>query len=369
MNDDKNLTGENQQSEEEPTNEKIPLWLQGLDDEAKDQNPEAPLEKAKTDDSWMKEHDQHGDDLIGNGDDLATTNKEIHLPDWIREDSEIVDGEAIFQDISDDNPDYSEVEDIPKKVSSTEIELDDEQSSNEPTDHGFIDISELNMDDTREPMQFIPIEEEDVNEELPAWLHDMINDQPDQPVFQDENAQMEGQIREESEGVSTNQIAERHTDEQPWQEIPTSDNQSFPGPERDLIGEKLPEHPVEDITKPVQIEPGTSDEWVQVDEFIELPEDLDPFERAESMLDDGTITPAIELLTQELASSPSEDYSTKLQTLIDSFAGRSEKIRSALLELQGDIALNNNDPSSAFQAYAQALESLLSDKEVTDGTY
>lgn len=368
MNDDNNLTNENQPSGEEPTKDKIPLWLQGLDDDVKGESTDLPEELSNTEDSWLKELDQKGEEIVDNGDAQAKTNKEVQLPDWIRENAELETEEPLAHDLSKDSDEKTADEAVLFKVSSTEYETDKEIPPNEPADRGFIEISELDMDDTREPVQFIPIEEEDVNEELPAWLHDMINDQPDQPVIQDEKEQMEQQIIENEQIISDQKHTDLDPKEETWQEIPTADDQGFHEPEQSLKGEEFSELPTEEITKPVQIEPGTSDEWVRVEEAFVLQEDQDAIERVEALLNEGNVISAIEMLTQELEGSPSEDGLIKLQTLINKFTGRSEKKYSALLELKGDVALKMNDLSGAFQAYAQALETLLSKKEVEDGT-
>jgi len=369
MNDDNNLTNENQPSGEEPTKDKIPLWLQGLDDEVKEESTDLPEELENTEDSWVKEIDQEGEELVDNGDTQAKANKEVQLPDWIRENDELKAEEPVANDLSKDSDEKTADENAPLRVSSTEFEPNEEElPQNEPTDHGFIDISELDMEDSRDPVQFIPIEEEDVNEELPAWLHDMINDQPDHPIAQTAQEEFEENLEQDQPEITSEQRPDLKTKDDQWQEITTVKDNGLPVQEDADIGEQFSEQFEEEVTKPVQIESGTADEWIQVNEDFVLTEDQNTFGSAKALLDQGNLTAAIEILSGALEGSPSKDDLDKIQSIIDNAAEKSEEEKSALLELKGDVALKLNDPSGAFQAYAQALKTLLSQKEVEDGT-
>lgn len=367
MNDDKNSTNENHPSGGEPTKDKIPLWLQGLNDEDKDEAINLPVEQANAEDSWVKEIEQEVEELVDNGDTQSKANKEVQLPDWILENAEAETEEPVSNDLLGEGEEKTEDEDLPLEALSNAIEPDAELAPNEHTDHGFIDISELDMEASREPVQFIPIEEEDVNEELPAWLHDMINDQPDQPVIQTEKEHMEQQLKENEQATAEQAQADLETKQETWQEITTVDDQGFTEQEQAISIKQFSEQFDEDVTKPVQIEPGSSDEWVQVEDASIFTEEQNPFERAEAMLNQGNFNGAIALFRQQLEQSPIEEDLDKIQTLIDNSIDESGSEKSALLELKGDVALKKNDPSGAFQGYSQALKALLLNQEVEDG--
>jgi len=367
MNDDKNSTNENQPSSEEPTKEKIPLWLQGLEDEDRDETINLPEEEVNTEGSWVKEIEQEDDELVSGGDTLSRANKEVQLPDWIRENAEYQADEPVSNDLSRKGEEETQDKNDSLRAATNGTESDEELPANESTDHGFIDISELEMEDSREPVQFIPIEEEDVNEELPAWLHDMINDQPDQSVIHTEKKDMDMQLKNSEQEMAEGSQTDLETKEETWQEISTAEEQGLTENDQPFKGEQYSEITDEEITKPVQVEPGQPEEWVQVEEAFVFPEDKNIFERAEALLIQGNITDGIELLSQELEGSPSEDDLKKIQTMIDNFPEKSGKEKMTLLEFKGDLALKMNDPSGAFKAYSQALKTLLSQKEVKDG--
>ena len=367
MNDDKNSTNENQPSNEEPTKDKIPLWLQGLEDEDQDETINLPEEESNTEGSWVKEIEQDDEEIVNGGDTLSRANNEVQLPDWIRENAEYQADEPVSNDLSRKGEEETQDKNDSLRTATIATEPDEELPANEPTDHGFIDISELEMDDSREPVQFIPIEEEDVNEELPAWLHDMINDQPDQSVIHTEKKDMYMQLKNSELEMAEGSQADLETKEETWQEISTAEELGLTETDQPFKGEQYSEITDEEITKPVQVEPGLPEEWVQVEEVIVLSEEKNIFERAEVLLIQGNITEAIEFLSQELEDSPSEDDLKKIQTLIDNFPEKSGKEKMTLLEFKGDLALKMNDPSGAFKAYSQALKTLLSQKEVKDG--
>jgi len=366
MNDDKNSTDKNQPSSEEPIKDKIPLWLQGLEDEDRNETINLPEEEANTEGSWVKEIEQEDEELVNGGDTHSKANKEVQLPDWIRENAEYQADEPVSNDLSRQGEEETQDKDDSLRTATIATEPDEELPANEPTDNGFIDISELEMEDSRTPVQFIPIEEEDVNEELPAWLHDMINDQPDQSVIHIEKEDMDMQLKNSEQEKAEGSQADLETKEETWQEVSTAEEQGLTENDQPFKGEQYSEITDKEITKPVQVELGQPEEWVQVEEAFILPEVKNIFERSEALLIQGNITEAIELLSQELEGSPSEDDLKKIQTLIDNFPEKSGKDKMKLLEFKGDLALKMNDPATAFKAYSQALKTLLSQKEVND---
>lgn len=366
MNDDKDLTNGNQQSEDENPKDKIPLWLQGLEEPEDDRTNETE-EREINADSWVNEIENE-DEMIESDEDLqANANKGIQLPEWIRENPEFENNEQVSNDLSEEAPikirDDFDIEMEP----DDKIGLEEDFSENEPTEDGFIDISELDTESPREPVQFIPIEEDDVSEELPVWLHDMITDQPEEPQIYNEPMLGE-EIKDEEVVLEEQEKVELESKEGNWQEITTAEDQVQSASQLASDEEQFLEILDEEITKPVMIDAVISDELHQED--VEIPpveEGKDALERAKTMMAQGEILSAIDFIRQHLDKQPSQGELDEIQNWIGDAIGSNPDKKCDLLELQGDVALRNNEPDQAFYAYSQALKTLLSNKEVNNG--
>lgn len=197
MEDDTYKNDDNQdQPEEHHPQDDVPLWLQGLQ-EPESEEDEKPESKSKSrtegSDSWIKEIDQTSDE----NDDLAQLS-DIHpiedddLPEWLKEltESELENSQIQAQVIEE----FEEPQDITPEATSgadeitpnetAELEthgqiedrLIEDNLEEGPTDQGFIEISDFEIDKPGEIDYPVQIQEEYINKdkELPQWLKEMI---------------------------------------------------------------------------------------------------------------------------------------------------------------------------------------------------
>jgi hypothetical protein len=367
MNDHKDLNNGNSQSEDESKKDKIPLWLQGLE-ESEDNSVNHVEGKSSFDDSWVKEIDPNDEHLDSNKDAHVQANKEIQLPEWIRENPDYETEKTGNRDLEEE-PAQNIQDDFAKEIIS-EGDLTSENGfpNDKPSTEGFIDISELDTEKHRESVQFIPIEEDDISEELPEWLHDMITDHPEETslpsVFNDVD-----QTDENEEFILVDQESlDLEPKEEPWQEITSVEEQD----QMDQVSITSTKPSLElfndDVTKPVKIEPKYYE--MKIEEDFESTPDIGEtsLERTKTLLDQNDIPSAIELFRQHLEQEPTQDDLETMLNSIETYMDNNVVDNCELLELKGDVALKKNEPEQAFLAYSQALKTLLSNNEVNDET-
>ncbi len=367
MNDHKDMNNGNPQSDDKSKKEKIPLWLQGLEDSEENSINHAEG-KSSFDDSWVKEIDPNDEDLDSDKDAQVQANKEIQLPEWIQENPDYETEKTITRNLPEEPAERIQDDFAKEIISEGDLTSENGFLENKPSAEDFIDISELDSEKPRESVQFIPIEEDDISEELPEWLHDMITDQPEESSLPSELSDGEQTDENEDFIIVDQESVDLEPKEEPWQEITSIEKHDQMDQVPITSAEPSLEQFNDDVTKPFKIEP----EYYEV----KIEEDLDSspkmeetsLEQAKTFLDQNDIPSAIGLFRQHLEQEPTQDDLETMLKWIDAYMDNNLADNCDLLELKGDVAFEKDEPEQAFLAYSIALKTLLSNNEVNDET-
>jgi uncharacterized protein (DUF2267 family) len=336
-----------------------------------------------------------------NTDDPEDT--ENDLPDWLIDLSKEEHGplpnqhDSIQEEITNENKDSgSEIQPSFQSEITDEIEVYQPPNTNtpEPIEHvigkaseEYVEISDLNLAQTEDPEQSLS-DDEQINEEgLPPWLQDMIAEPGDEtPPVNAETATSDvieapkPQIDDQKPTKDNQDLTEDHDketikpDSTPQQETlgneKSTDEKTIPvTPLQDQVIEPIPEITPDEFPPPEQ-------------DIIEDPEQLDvlpnPYELeqlkpsddvpktlsiAKIHLDHGEYNSAMEIINTYIDQS---DYLEEIYDWLTEIVNNGGKNNIAIWESIGDIALKQGKSEDAFNAYAKAIKSLLTDHEDSD---
>ena len=472
MKNENNQNTSGSQKDENSHNEKIPLWLQGLQEHKdEDTNPievEKPSAEARSSELPVETptaENHPSDDHIN----LKGTTPEGNLqPDWLSELADIDPARPPVLDQQDKELALSEAEelrqslvqgkepqefelspipseDIPKEVDEAfedlppleeEIELREPEEMNEafvdhPADEEEHDVHQPEEVEITEAEEETRLEEaQPQDEDLPPWLQEMITEsqEPEQTVLKEEENQEAAMLADEptepievmdeplpqAELEPDEKISEETVDEfefeqpevdydklevleeiQPMQEFELDEQEitSEPPPSEwvpeqavvdeinfqdEPLAEEIPAVRAEGDTHPMDmIEPESEEE---IPSFEEQPEDLiesefTPVEyeeeeststlpedllKAKEMLFSGDIDQALSLIR---SSGDQSAFRCEIKTWLVDAAQAIEKPNTDFWELLGDLALEEEQPDLAFNAYSNAIQSLLKKNE------
>lgn len=131
--------------------------------------------------------------------------------------------------------------------------------------------------------------------------------------------------------------------------------------EEGLIAEEIAEL-IEEAPGSEALPPSEEIEQEVVEESPEF-KDTDPFDRAKQYLEQGQISDALPIINDLVEDS---DHLAQLDVWLKEFAESDTTKTSEVMETLGDIALKQNKPDVALDAYAKALKLLLENNEVSD---
>ena len=297
-------------------NRDIPLWLQGLEEPIKENNDDesSPHEASST---WVQEE------------------KTIDIPHQ---------AEA---------PPPSETNHIPQPDDEgpfEEMPLDENI-----IEEGFIEISELNLDSApaRQPDEnLIPDEEE-----LPSWLHEMIEEEPNLPEEEylvSIPSPIDEVIDEPTEPVDITQETILNIYDEPVIETEIS---------MDSLEEIFENEPA--LSKP-EDEPS-EDIQDEGDDEISTQEPPRMLTFAKYLLDEGETTRAIEIFTSFM-EQPGCRENIKIW-LNEAVNDSQHSEDSEIWESLGDIAMQEGDSERALCAYTKAFNILISLKKEDHETH
>ena len=390
MDNDDALENNQSEQEKESPQEDIPLWLQGIEDleGIEDTNPVETSANAK--DAWVKEISEElnetSDSLF---DDDEKQLAQSQLPEWLREASEEESKPSTQKDSSeiekteppievDPNLKVSESETVDQGFVelasphlSTDQEIDETASQEEPAEDEFIEIPTLV---TESPQDQEAHQQIDNGDELPQWLQEMISE----PV---ENTDEDTEV-----GIAGNELDDLTTmyperiEEVVSQQIEDSDREipqtvidtSEPEGDQEVL-EKIDEITQEDETKPVDLQPVLEEtpkhevEQAEIERTLSDEQDH-PLDFAKYQFDQGNIEQALEIFASLKDRPDNLQYLDKMEQILIEEVNHSAKDATDAWELLGDIALQNNKPDKAFMAFKQAIQLLLKSKEDKHGT-
>ena len=275
------------ESEDESSNEPIPLWLQGLDNAASEEEQNEQQEDTQpfqVESDWQQEEPETEEEAP-QSDELREPKlkKRESLPDWLVELSKFDTVESIVEKLDNEKKlsDELGMEDTTSEPVEVFEEIDiinfDEEPRSEqvidqqitPEDHEeFIDLSDLDLREIDQPEEQLQPERNN-EESLPGWLQEMI-EEPEE-TLQEEIAPSEEpeptfELKEETQPVEIT-------------------------PQPDLWEEEIPESAfdIEDALRESQIPIDEQSEEAVFDEITEIEEWPSP-EQAEEAAEEYEIT-------------------------------------------------------------------------------
>ncbi len=316
--DNENNINDLPESEDKSSSEPIPLWLQGLDNTASEEEQNDQQEDTQpfqVESDWQQEEPE-AEEEAPQSEEIPEPKlkKRESLPDWLVELSKFDTVESIVekkenekkqsnqQEIEETTPEQDEVfEEI--DIINFEEEPLSEQVINQqitPEDHEeFIDLSDLDLREIDQPEQ--QLQPEHKNEDsLPGWLQEMI-EEPEESLH-----------KETAPSAEPEPTFELKEDTQPV-EI---------SPEHDFWEEEIPESAfdIEDALRESQIPIEEQTEDAIFDEFTEIEEWPSPEQSEEAAeefeitanaetFEEYEITDEVEPEFEEIVETePAEDY-------------------------------------------------------------
>lgn len=354
-NKEQNESKKNGQNQGRTPEDEIPLWLQGLEEpkseEIKDLDSEIQNEINQSDDDWVRE--------------TTRESEPSQYEHFISEEETPIRNQTSYQQ-------------------ETEFEQPEEQPSfaNEVLDYpqdedNFMEISDLNI--SADPVPAFEMKEEMIpdDEELPDWLHEMIEEESEQPS----KNLMSSFIENEDKDEPTEPVVITHETQAEVFE-PTDSLQEASIEELDQVlhqeetstkeQELLNEQELGSITAPTDfMEPEEFQKQTDVDAFpgptpteiskqddVETPKTL---RFAKFLLDQGDYRQAMEII-RTYTDKPA--YLEKIKHWLTEAVADGSDMISDVWECLGDIALDEGDPEEAIAAYTKAITILLHSTEV-----
>lgn len=304
------------------------------------------------------------------------------IPLWLQGLDEPMTGEKPPEEVIESKPAGSRSEEekpaVPPQASDM---LDEQDGAAVPTDdEGFIEISgfDLNSEQAQEDNEEILPEEE----ELPEWLHEMIEETPGSSVEET----MISVISEPEEVAPTPVTLEEVVDEvvnEPTepvditQETPAEIEEGLVEPlevpfepmEGNIVEEILEEIIIEEPEEPESMEaiqPETPEEFdleIEDDEVVEEKEIPRALLFGKFLLEQGDTKQAVEIFNSYIDQSV---YKDQIKEWLINAGYDNTSISSDLWESLGDIEMHDGNAEQAFVAYTKAIDILLSSIKGSD---
>lgn len=360
----------------------IPRWLQGFkDNEPDDTQPIAQEENSA--DAWVPEVGEPeighvGEDKVEADDDSALPHSESkdHRIEEISEETQSLDdrvehpGEQIsgvddMVDLPDDISINDEIE-IGNMLEEEMLQAINPSDDDLPSPEGFVDISGLDVSELPErPI----LDDEPLRQgDLPEWLQEMITEGEElQPEFLSSASIDYHDMPDEPLEITSN-LPDDEVDPLHYEPVPEEGQTDF----------EMPESKPEFDTEITIAEEETSPLSMPIEEDVRLQaEDGPDFEddpitnkdlhlaRIKEFLDDGNFDEAAPFISALLEE---ESHLDELELWLNEAVDRDRETSSQALEVLGDIALKQNKPTDAFNAYAKAIKQLLVNDEAFDET-
>jgi hypothetical protein len=320
INDDNNLSDKDKEHQKQTSKDDIPLWLQGL-------------------------HDAENKNL--SSDENENNQNEA---DWVKESTKRISNSPTIQDAktgesendqaqASQSKDQSREEKYNKSNHVEETDLNkDEHQNYQPEQDDFVEISELDLKENHTPSH--ETEEEIILEgdDLPEWLHEMIVEEPEIVSGEVNPSSIE---RQEVQDEPTEPVD--ITQEIPVEpKEPSVDQSNIP-----VVIEESPSTPEIDTTlADIPAEEPMSEQ-------LDTPKTL---KFAKFLLDQGDYRQAMEIIKTYI-DKPA--YIGKIKNWLTDAVNNGANQNSDIWETLGDIALRENDPDHALDAYTKAIDILL----------
>jgi hypothetical protein len=365
----------NEKPEGEP--EEIPYWLQGFEEDIPDKT--TPIEPdAKESETWIKESA-----ILPSEEDIPPDSV---LDEVGKEEEEGSEDESSFENeitgaVDDEEvTDEIEIDAIPADEIAEPVEPEPDEL---PSPEGFVDISDLDLPEPPHQEDEAILDVEAKQGQLPEWLQEMISEPETSEIKETELAQLpeEESVEESIDEMEINWEKE-HLEEEILEDEILEDE---PTPLEDVVEIEITEidqdldvgltiadedtAPIstiktEDISsdkeEPESIEPE-SDETQS--ELSETSEEKNPLDDLKTYLDQNNMQMALEIINH--LDDETTDFDEITHLLITA-AENDAQNKCNLLEAVGDIAMKQEKPHEAFEAYTKAIGYLLANNEGDD---
>lgn len=443
---------------DEPPKEEIPLWLQGMEESQNDETKPIDAKSEQTG-NWIRETEDInaesvGEDRSDSPDSASVFETEIGLgafdetPQPGHTEGVPENGETMADEIADGIDDHEITEEFVVESLTEQPPYDDNDSDLEEftPDEGFVDISQFGLDQqTGDAVEFI--DDESLREgDLPEWLQEMIAESEQDsieeadvgveeeliipaPSEESQDSSIQKDIPEEAfpepeevptmddeEAVEEKEVPETFLDEglimaeedtapvalyeepqpaplkedlnqfeyfdtskeqppidtPPLDEIADADQDWAPIGEESLV--EAVSSGDEDAFTPVELpdipdeaatieEPYHDEEEALITEEAPSTTDMGVVDLVKAYIEQGQMEQAQPLIYEALDNA---EMLAQLEVVLGEMAEQPATASSDVLETLGDIALKQNKPEAAFEAYAKALKIILENEGDSD---
>lgn len=329
------------QSDSNQNHDEIPSWLQGLDNQEKKEVDDISHKKSD-DDQWIKEVDKSeliDSEAVADVDQHESIDQE--LPEWL---SEMAQAESSFNEKLPDQPnitgslgeqlstssqkdDVSDAAESEKQVETqpeSSMDLSQEPQSDTQPEKGFIEISELEIQEAEnfreDQSESLPQSAEESPSEIQETFSPVPESQTSQEIF-DEQDSPTRPVAVEREGMG----------------LPTAIQASEP---------LLPSGPTPDAVI------NTGEDETKAGHH-EVPDDL---QQAEIFLSEHKFSDAADIIGPYVDQAV---FLPQIQSMLNETTLEGTTNNSLIWELSGDVALKLDQPENAIHAYAKAINALL----------
>jgi tetratricopeptide (TPR) repeat protein len=311
-NNDQNINGKNKDHQEHKGKDEIPSWLEGLEEPDIQDDSSQVKENNQTEGQWVKETDE----------DIT---------------------ESTHQQEGEEQTKINPIQ---------EQNVDDQDYQSKQDD--FIEIPDLMTNNRDEELGKLEDEALSENEELPEWLHEMIAEEPEASLEE----KTPSDITEEEAGIEQT-ISEKLIEEEKESDEPTEPmdiTQETPVEQEEAFIETST---IPDQDEELALEPEIETPPISTPLEEQSPETPKTLRFAKFLLEQGNYNKAVDIInafidqpafTEEIKAWLTDEVNDKAQS------------NSAVWEALGDIAMNEGDSEQAFNAYAKAVDILLSYK-------
>jgi hypothetical protein len=391
-NSDENKNNINDKPEGEP--EEIPYWLQGFEESVPDETtPIVP--DAKEGETWIKESEISASDEVlppDSDDEVKASFPQIDNLDQPQpHDSVLAEAEMETDQGSEDetsieneitealddyeNTDEIEIDALPVDEFDEPVELEPDEL---PSPEGFVDISDLDLPEPPPSADGAILEVEAKEGELPEWLQEMISEPETSDIKYAQPAQLpeEEPVQESVDELDINwekedlEVESMEDEPAPLENVVEMDNTDVEQevdvviniadedttPISTIITEEISSE--EEEPKSIELE---SDE--QQTEFSENSEEKNTLEDLKYYLNQKHIHQALKIIND--LDDEKTDYD-EITPLLLAAAENDAQNNSDLWEVVGDIAMKQEKPHDALDAYTKAIRNLLANDKDDD---
>jgi len=335
--------------------ENIPLWLQGLD-EPENEISSLKSDTAQTNLNWEKEPSAIEDVIRSNQttSEINETDVDPFLgqqnPDQFKADK--------TQDINSGN-NYLNQDEYFSLQTEKRHPVDDEPTEQIFQHDDFSNLSEISHSSETNQVKELGSENNSTEDDLPQWLYEMIEEESQLTSQETAPSSLMVENEEVIEFSATNDL-EVEIDEKLIEDVEEPYIQDEPTEPVIISQETL----AEPVLNPEEISQSSEDAapiLIQSDSLAEMPLELPAIlQSAKNLLDQGDFVQGLDIINTFIDQP---EYILTIKLWLEEVSNGSGEDNNEIWELLGDIAMIENDPETAINAYTKAINFLLTQTE------